>query len=71
MQTLEEQVRRAYQQYCSRPDALAKNTFMTSLKYVGFLFCLGVRSGEEGFDVLWRTSRGKVTLFVDECMIDL
>lgn len=38
VQTLEEQVRRAYQQFCGRQDALAKNTFMSSLKYVGFLF---------------------------------
>lgn len=29
--TLEQQVKRAYQQYSSRQDALAKNTFMTSL----------------------------------------
>ena len=26
------QVERAYRQYCSRGDALAKNTFMTSMK---------------------------------------
>ena len=26
------QVERAYRQYCGRADALAKNTFMTSLK---------------------------------------
>ncbi|KAL8690443.1 MAG: hypothetical protein Q9218_004117, partial [Villophora microphyllina] len=32
MQTLEQQVERAYQQYSSRTDALAKNTFMTSMK---------------------------------------
>ena len=32
VQTLEEQVIRAYSQYNSRPDALAKNTFMTSMK---------------------------------------
>ena len=32
VQTLEEQVKRAYQQYSSRADALAKNTFMTSMK---------------------------------------
>lgn len=32
VQTLDQQVRRAYQQYSSRPDALAKNTFLTSLK---------------------------------------
>jgi malate dehydrogenase (oxaloacetate-decarboxylating) len=30
--TLEEQVKRAYQQYSSRSDDLAKNTFMTSMK---------------------------------------
>jgi malate dehydrogenase (oxaloacetate-decarboxylating) len=30
--TLEEQVKRAYQQYSSRGDDLAKNTFMTSMK---------------------------------------
>ena len=32
MQTLEEQVDRAYQQYSNRPNDLAKNTFMTSMK---------------------------------------
>ena len=32
VQTLEEQIARAYQQYSSRPNALAKNTFMTSVK---------------------------------------
>ncbi|KAJ4351907.1 NAD-dependent malic enzyme, mitochondrial [Didymosphaeria variabile] len=32
VQTLEEQVRRAYAQYQSRQDDLAKNTFMTSMK---------------------------------------
>ncbi|KAI1431764.1 malic enzyme [Xylaria sp. CBS 124048] len=32
IQTLEQQVKRAYQQYTSRPDNLAKNTFLTSLK---------------------------------------
>lgn len=32
VQTLEEQVRRAYEQYSSRPNDLAKNTFMTSMK---------------------------------------
>jgi malate dehydrogenase (oxaloacetate-decarboxylating) len=31
--TLEQQVKRAYQQYSSRKDPLAKNTFMTSLAY--------------------------------------
>ncbi|KAJ4309889.1 NAD-dependent malic enzyme, mitochondrial [Neodidymelliopsis sp. IMI 364377] len=32
VQTLDEQVRRAYEQYKSRPSDIAKNTFMTSLK---------------------------------------
>ncbi|KAI1751792.1 malic enzyme [Xylaria castorea] len=32
VQTLEQQVKRAYEQYTTRPDDLAKNTFLTSLK---------------------------------------
>ncbi|KAI6782347.1 uncharacterized protein J7T54_008433 [Emericellopsis cladophorae] len=32
IQTLEQQAERAYEQYASRPDNLAKNTFLTSLK---------------------------------------
>lgn len=32
IQTLEQQANRAYAQYSSRPDDLAKNTFLTSLK---------------------------------------
>ena len=32
VQTLEEQVQRAYEQYSTRADDLAKNTFMTSMK---------------------------------------
>ena len=32
VQTLDEQVRRAYEQYCAREGDLAKNTFLTSLK---------------------------------------
>lgn len=32
VQTLKAQVARAYQQYSTRKDALAKNTFMTSMK---------------------------------------
>ncbi|CAG8958344.1 hypothetical protein HYFRA_00011021 [Hymenoscyphus fraxineus] len=32
VQSLEMQCKRAYQQFCTRSDALAKNTFMTSLK---------------------------------------
>lgn len=32
VQTLEQQAKRAYQQYSSRVDDLAKNTFLTSMK---------------------------------------
>lgn len=32
VQTLDQQVKRAYEQYSSRHDDLAKNTFLTSLK---------------------------------------
>lgn len=32
VQTLDDQVRRAYEQYSSRADDLAKNTFMASMK---------------------------------------
>jgi len=32
VQTLEQQVQRAYQQYSTRPDDLAKNTFLSSMK---------------------------------------
>jgi malate dehydrogenase (oxaloacetate-decarboxylating) len=32
VQTLEEQVERAYEQYSSRPSDILKNTFMTSMK---------------------------------------
>ncbi|KAB5578841.1 hypothetical protein GE09DRAFT_562288 [Coniochaeta sp. 2T2.1] len=32
IQTLEQQAERAYQQYSTRPDALAKNTFLSSMK---------------------------------------
>ncbi len=32
IQTLEQQLQRAYQQYSTRADDLAKNTFLTSLK---------------------------------------
>lgn len=32
VQTLEQQTNRAYEQYSTRPDDLAKNTFLTSMK---------------------------------------
>jgi malate dehydrogenase (oxaloacetate-decarboxylating) len=33
VQSLEQQAKRAYEQYSTRQDDLAKNTFLTSLKY--------------------------------------
>lgn len=33
VQTLDEQVKRAYRQYQSKPEDLAKNSFMSSLRY--------------------------------------
>lgn len=41
--TLEEQLKRAYQQYSSRNGALAKNTFMTSLKEQNWVLYYRVR----------------------------
>ena len=32
IQTLDQQVQRAYEQYSKQPDDLAKNTFLTSMK---------------------------------------
>jgi len=32
VQTLEQQVQRAYEQYCAQGNDLAKNTFLTSMK---------------------------------------
>jgi malate dehydrogenase (oxaloacetate-decarboxylating) len=43
VQTLEQQVKRAYQQYSSRQDDLAKNTFLTSLKEQNLVLYYRVR----------------------------
>lgn len=43
IQTLEQQVERAYQQYTSRHDDLAKNTFLTSLKEQNLVLYFKVR----------------------------
>lgn len=45
VQTLDEQVERAYAQYGSRPNDLAKNTFMTSLKEQNEVLYYKVRHG--------------------------
>ena len=49
VQTLEEQVKRAYAQYSSRPNDLAKNTFMTSLKEQNEILYYKVQSRSRHF----------------------
>ena len=44
VQTLEQQVQRAYQQYSSLPDDLSKNTFLTSMKEQNKVLYFKVRS---------------------------
>jgi malate dehydrogenase (oxaloacetate-decarboxylating) len=43
VQTLDQQADRAYEQYCSKPDDLAKNTFLTSLKEQNLVLYYRVR----------------------------
>jgi malate dehydrogenase (oxaloacetate-decarboxylating) len=47
IQTLDEQIKRAYAQYSSRPSDLAKNTFMTSLKEQNEVLYYRVRDSED------------------------
>jgi malate dehydrogenase (oxaloacetate-decarboxylating) len=44
VQTLEQQVQRAYEQYSAQPDDLAKNTFLTSMKEQNEVLYFKVRS---------------------------
>lgn len=46
IQTLQQQAERAYQQYVSRQDDLAKNTFLTSLKEQNLVLYYKVRLPE-------------------------
>ena len=46
VQTLEQQADRAYQQYLSRPDDLAKNTFLASMKEQNNVLYYKVRSSQ-------------------------
>ncbi|OAA55247.1 malate oxidoreductase [Niveomyces insectorum RCEF 264] len=60
VQTLEQQVRRAYQQYSTRDDDLAKNTFLTSLHDQNqvLFFRLAQDHLEEMFSVLYTPTEG-------------
>lgn len=49
--TLEQQVSRAYEQYSSKPDDLAKNTFLTSLMDQNYVLYYKVRLD------CWQTTR--------------
>ncbi|KAI9834144.1 MAG: NAD-dependent malic enzyme, mitochondrial [Phylliscum demangeonii] len=61
VQTLEEQGRRAYQQYVSRQDALAKNTFMASMKEqnVVLYYRLLLDHLKEMFSVIYTPTEGE------------
>jgi malate dehydrogenase (oxaloacetate-decarboxylating) len=60
VQTLEQQVQRAYQQYSTRPDDLAKNTFLTSMKEQNevLYFKLLYDHLEEMFSVVYTPTEG-------------
>ncbi|KAK4444127.1 putative mitochondrial NAD-dependent malic enzyme precursor [Podospora aff. communis PSN243] len=60
VQTLEQQVQRAYEQYSSRPDDLAKNTFLTSMKEQNevLYFKLLQDHLEEMFSVVYTPTEG-------------
>ncbi|KAF2742344.1 hypothetical protein M011DRAFT_412783 [Sporormia fimetaria CBS 119925] len=61
VQTLEEQVRRAYEQYTSRPSDIAKNTFMTSLKEQNevLYYRLILEHLKEMFSVIYTPTEGE------------
>ncbi|KAI5927208.1 NAD-dependent malic enzyme [Camillea tinctor] len=60
IQTLDQQVKRAYEQYSSRHDDLAKNTFLTSLKEQNLVlyFKLLQDHMEEMFSVVYTPTEG-------------
>ncbi|KAK3309380.1 uncharacterized protein B0T15DRAFT_1776 [Chaetomium strumarium] len=60
VQTLEQQVRRAYEQYSAQPDDLAKNTFLTSMKEQNevLYFKLLLDHLEEMFSVVYTPTEG-------------
>ncbi|TKA67672.1 hypothetical protein B0A55_08649 [Friedmanniomyces simplex] len=59
--TLDEQCQRAYDQYQSRPNALAKNTFMTSLKEQNevMYYALIQRHLKEMFPIIYTPTEGE------------
>ncbi|KAL2139015.1 hypothetical protein VTI28DRAFT_5896 [Corynascus sepedonium] len=61
VQTLEQQVQRAYEQYLARPDNLAKNTFLTSMKEQNevLYFKLLLDHLEEMFSIVYTPTEGE------------
>ncbi|KAG7293668.1 hypothetical protein NEMBOFW57_003723 [Staphylotrichum longicolle] len=61
IQTLDQQVQRAYEQYSERPDDLAKNTFLTSMKEQNevLYFKLLLDHLEEMFSVVYTPTEGE------------
>ena len=61
IQTLEEQVERAYDQYSSCPSDIAKNTFMTSMveQNVVLYFALLLKHLKEMFSVIYTPTEGE------------
>ncbi|KAH8887165.1 hypothetical protein GQ53DRAFT_874192 [Thozetella sp. PMI_491] len=60
VQSLEQQVQRTYQQYASRPDDLAKNTFLTSMKYQNEVLYFKLISDhlDEMFSIVYTPTEG-------------
>jgi malate dehydrogenase (oxaloacetate-decarboxylating) len=60
IQTLDQQVQRAYEQYSARPDDLAKNTFLTSMKEQNevLYFKLLLDHLDEMFSVVYTPTEG-------------
>ncbi len=69
IQTLEQQVQRAYEQYSDRADDLAKNTFLTSVKEQNEVLFFKVRhggdTGDKGSRSQHENRRARVCMAVD------
>lgn len=61
VQTLDQQVQRAYEQYRTRGDALAKNTFMTSMKDQNEVLCYRLIQDhlKEMFSIIYTPTEGE------------
>ncbi len=69
IQTLEQQVDRAYQQYSSMPDDLSKNTFLTSMKEQNEVLYFKVSLRHEASDMMYRSPELGVQLHRSEQVV--